>query len=67
MKKIFYNRKTIRGVRISRLAKVPPIYHNWLGSLNEKRVNYLSSIEGKGGKKELCCMKPNQAEIDILK
>ena len=27
--------------------KVPPLYHDWPRSMNNKRVNYLSRIEGK--------------------
>ena len=30
---------------------VPPINHDWLRSLKEERGNYLSCIEGKGGRK----------------
>ena len=30
----FYTRGTLRSVRISRLAKIPIAYRNWLNSLN---------------------------------
>ena len=32
--KRFYTRGTIRGIRISRLAKIPNLYRDWLSSLN---------------------------------
>ena len=48
--KRFYNRETIRGIRMLLLAKIPPpLYHDWRDHLTEKRVYNLSSIEGKGG------------------
>ena len=34
--KRFYTRGTIRGIRISRLAKIPPLYQDWLRSLNRE-------------------------------
>ena len=33
-KKRFDTRGTLRGIRISRLAKIPTIYRDWLRSLN---------------------------------
>ena len=33
------------GIRISRLAAIPPLSHDWLRSLNDKKVNNLSSIK----------------------
>ena len=32
--KRFYTRGTIRVIRFSRLAKIPTLYHDWLGFLN---------------------------------
>ena len=49
-------RGTIRGVSILRLAKIPTLYHDWLGSLN-----YLSCIEGKGRLKDSHCIAQNAA------
>ena len=34
--KRFYSRGTLRSIRISRLAKIPTLYRDWLGSLNLK-------------------------------
>ena len=35
--KRFYNRETIRGILISRLAKIPPLNHDWLRSLDKEK------------------------------
>ena len=47
--KRFYTRETLRGIRISRLAKIPTLiviyWYHWI----KKRINYLSCIEGKRG------------------
>ena len=40
--KRFYTRGTTRSIKISRLAKIPNLYRDWL------RDNYLSCTEGKG-------------------
>ena len=34
MQKRFYNRGTLRGIRISQIAKIPNSYGDWLRSLN---------------------------------
>ena len=44
-KKGFYTRDTIRGIRISPLAKIR--FHDWLRGWIMKRVNYLCCREGK--------------------
>ena len=36
----------MRGIRIQRLAEIPPLYHYWLWT--KKRVDYLISNEGRG-------------------
>ena len=51
-KKRFYTRGTLRGIRISRLAKIPTLYRDWLRSLNYY-CDYLSCIERKGGLKDI--------------
>ena len=33
IQKKFYNRETLRGIRISPLAEIPPLFHDWLISL----------------------------------
>ena len=64
--KRFYNRETLRGIRMSRLAEIPPLYHNCLRSLDQKRVNYLSSIEAKGVMKDICWITQNYAAFVSL-
>ena len=49
--KWFYNRETIRVIRISPLAKIPHKL-SWI----RKRVNYLICIEAKGDKKDIWCI-----------
>ena len=44
--KRFYDRETIKGVRISLLAEIPSSFHDCHRWLNKKRVNYFSCIEG---------------------
>ena len=51
--KRFYTRGTLRGMRISRFAKIPTLYHDWREPWIKKMVNYLSCIEGKGGLKDI--------------
>jgi hypothetical protein len=43
---------------ISRLAKIPTLYRDWLSSLNYEKVNYLSCI-GEGGLKDIHCIAQN--------
>ena len=61
IKKRFYSRGTLRGIRISRLANIPTLYHNCLRSFIKKGVNCLSCIEGKGGGKDIHCIAQNDA------
>ena len=49
-----YIRGTLRGIRNSQLAKIPPLYNYWLGI--KKRFYYLSCMEGKGGLKDNHCI-----------
>ena len=51
--KRFYIRGTLRSIRSSPLSKIPTLYRDWLRSLNKKRVDYLSCIEGEGGLKDI--------------
>ena len=44
IEKRFYNRETIRGIRILQLAKISPLYHHWLRI--KELVDYSSCIEG---------------------
>ena len=66
--KRFYTRGTLRGIRISQLAKIPFIYRDWLRTLN-KRVNYLSCIKGKGSWKTFTvfCIKYRALCFSIIK
>ena len=49
---------------MSRLAKIPTLYRNWL--IN-KRVDYLSCIEVKGGLKDIHCIAQNAGFfVDLL-
>ena len=34
---MFYNRETIRGIKISQLVENPQLYHDWLRSLNDEK------------------------------
>ena len=55
----FYTRGTLRGIRISRLAKIPTIYRDWLIYLN-KRKGYsfeLHRREGRFERHSLYCTK----------
>ena len=36
-KEIFYNRETVRGIRISQLTEIPPLDRDWLRSLNYEK------------------------------
>ena len=49
-KKRFYTRGTLRGIRISRLAKTP--YRDCRDPWFKKRVNHLKYLEGKEGSKD---------------
>ena len=64
--KRFYNRETIRSIRISRLAKIPTLYRGrdpWI----KNRVNYWCCIEGKGRLKDIHCSAQNAAVfVDLL-
>ena len=64
--KRFYNRGTLRGIRISRWAKIPTLYRDWLRSFNRKRGNYLSRIDGKEGLKVNHCIAQKNALFDSL-
>ena len=35
-KKRFYTKETIRGIRISWLAEIPPLFYDWLLSFNKE-------------------------------
>ena len=37
IEKRLYNRETIIGVQDSGLVKIPTLYHDWLGSMNEEK------------------------------
>ena len=48
------------------LTEIFPFYHEWLSSLNTKKVDYLSCIEGKGDKKDLTWITQYHAVIVSL-
>ena len=45
--KRFYTRGTFKSIRILRLAKIPPLYHDWLRSLR-KWLIILFAKKGRG-------------------
>ena len=55
--KRFYTRETRRGICISLLVKVPPLF-SWLAEMIKlrKEVNYLSCIEEKEGLIDIWCI-----------
>ena len=65
--KRFYTKGTLRGVMISRLAKIPTLNHDRLSSLIIKWVNFLSCKEEKGGLKDIPCIAQNTVLfVDLL-
>ena len=60
MQKRFFTKGTKRGLRISQLAKIPPLYHGWDPRI-KKRAKYLSCLEGKSGFKDINRIAQNAA------
>ena len=49
IQKRFCTRETIMDIGISPLAETPPLYHDWLRSLNLKKENLFELNRGTGG------------------
>ena len=47
--KIFYTRETLRGIKISRLAKIPNLYRDWMIFLNLENFHLFELHRRKGG------------------
>ena len=54
------------SLRISLMAKIPTLYHNWLRSLNWEKVNYLIYLEGKEALKDIHLPKCRDPFVDLL-
>jgi hypothetical protein len=63
--KRFYTRGTLRSIRISRLAKIPTLYRDWLRSL-KKEKGQLFELHRKDDKVIHCSAQNAALFVDIF-